>query len=292
MPERLSRRAFIGVAAAIGGLTSFLGFDRSAQSQGHRSEIDSSQIELAGLKSTATCVAPSNPTLYDCCLGCLKLHKYRGGYKNNSFHVKGPPPVGDLGNDGTRYSFSAALINNVANNTLHIRDHIRMCEPINDQDAWPVPKKQSIVDQGVLQKNINMWIDVQSQLFQGILLIYQLCEPIFDGSDDIQARGNDVDEYYRLAYCGIEFIQLENKRWTPADQFSYDALPSIPVANSVPDSTITSSLQDLEWGFHRLVQAQMEIASFMPDHFNINAAAVCAGSGGVPPSGGIHGAIK
>jgi hypothetical protein len=259
MPAPLSRRAFIRVAAAIGGLASFLGFERNASS---------------------TPPANPGPLLYDCCLGCLRLHKYMGLRKDKSFHVKGPTPIGDLGNDGTRYSFSAALINNVADNTLHVRDHIRKCEPITDQDTWPIPKKMTTTDPDALKKSIDRWIDIQSQLFNGMLLLYQMPDPIFDSSDDIRARSNDPEEYHRLAYCGVEFIKIESSQWPPEYQFTYDPVPNVPTPNSVPDSTIISSLIDLEWGFHKLAQAQMEIASFMPDHFNINAARACSGGGG------------
>jgi hypothetical protein len=268
MQEPLSRRAFIRVAAAIGTVTSFLGFEPSAQS--------------APTPTPSPSTPPTSPKLHDVCYGCFRLHKYRGLKHDPSFHVKGPTLAGDLGNEATSKYFSAQLIKNVAANTLHVRDHIRKCEPISDQKQWDPPNKLASTNPIVIQRSIDRWIAIQYQLFRGMLVLYPVLEgqDLFDGQDEVQPLTYEHDEYYRLAYCGVEFIKGENKDWSGSVPFDYDNAQSPPKPNEKTDDTLISSLVDLEWGFHQFVLAQMEIASFMPEHFNINEAAACAGGGG------------
>jgi hypothetical protein len=102
---------------------------------------------------------------------------------------------------------------------------------------------------------------------------------LFDANDNIKPQVSMHDELNRLADGGFQFITIENTNWTN-NKFIIEKPPDPPTPNSMQDSSITSSMVSLELGFHKLVQTHMEIASFMPAHFDINAARACAGGGG------------
>jgi hypothetical protein len=282
MPEPLSRRAFIRVAAAIGAIGSVLGVEHTAQGQGGTPDAASTPVGFVAHDPELTKVYMSiQGPLYDCSLGCLRLHKYMSKKTKPDVHVKGPAAI-DLGNDATSLFYSAALVNNVAANTRHVRDHIRRCEPIKDQDPWPEPASRQGDNQAVLWKSIGRWIDIELQLFAGILSLYPvpLAKDLFDKDDDVTPQAQFHDELGRLADGGVQFITIENTNWNN-NKFIIEPLPAPPVPNSMPDSSKDSSLVSLELGFHKLVQAHMEIASFMPAHFDLAAARACAGGGGV-----------
>lgn len=272
----LSRRTFLGVAAAVGGIGSMLGFSRVSHAHPARS------------KSGGPPDLHRNPpaTLHEWSLMCLRLHKHFSKANHPNYAIKAPPSL-DLVNDATSYRFSAELINNIADNTLHVRDHIRRCEPIRDQTAWPVPKPIEPIPSGgnidALTTSTIRWITIENKLFGGILDSYGMTFESLDPShDDLAPRPFFHDELYRMATNAVDFIKFENEKWPNDQHFIFEGPPAPPAPGAEDDTNRETKnlwLIKLEWGFHRLVQAHMEIGSFIPTHLTLAAARACANPG-------------
>jgi hypothetical protein len=181
-----------------------------------------------------------------------------------------------LNDEATIFQWAATLAMNLAQNTENVRDAIRSHDQIYEQETWPQPSYMPSATPDELLKTIIVWSYLDGWMFKAILDTYSMLRnpslPPPPGPPGLvqHARCQKPHEAFNeLALNAVDFIQGINN----LPDYKYQKIPYVdagqlvapPDGSASPDS-LTLSLAILELAMHRLVQAHMQIATFMPAH--------------------------
>lgn len=176
--------------------------------------------------------------------------------------------------------WSAALAEALASNACSFRNGLKFNDEIDEQLVWPDPGPMSGDDVDDLLETIDMTARMESSTFRMMLTFYPIkknlpyspCKTIHDVLNQLVVNQN-------------EFIDSENEKEYHDYPISYLDPPAAPTGSQGADYPPVMALHRIQLALHRLLQAHMQVASFVPIHLREARARAMAQAAATTASG-------